>query len=350
MHIIKTALLSYGMSGKIFHAPFIAAHPGFQLAGAWERNSKKIQEDYPSVISYPSLAAILADETIELVIVNTPNDTHYDYAQQVLLAGKHVVVEKAFTTTVEEGRALKALAEKQNKKISVYQNRRFDSDLRTVQKVINDNLLGEIIEAEFHYDRFKPIIGPKQHKENPGPGAGLLMDLGPHLIDEAVTLFGMPNAVFADIRITRPSSKVDDWFDILLYYPTLRVIIKASNIVREAIPANIVHGIKGSFLKARANVQEADLLAGKKPGEPSWGIEPESGWGLLHTESGGAVLRENIPSSRGNYGDYYEGVYQALTTNQPMPVSADEGISIILIIEAAIKSSKEQRVVELVLN
>ena len=347
MHTIKTALLSYGMSGKVFHAPFIAAHPGFQLAGAWERSHKNIQQDYPDAISYPTLEAVLADETIELVIVNTPNNTHFEYATKVLLANKHVVVEKAFTTTAAEGEALKALAEKQHKKITVYQNRRFDSDTRTVEKVIAQNLLGKIVEAEFHYDRFKPIVGPKVHKETPGPGAGLLMDLGPHLIDEALHIFGMPQALFADIRITRPLSRVDDWFDILLYYPALTVRLKASGFVREAIPANVVHGTKGSFIKTRGDIQEADLLAGKKPGGSDWGIEPESEQGLLHTERDGEVIKEHITSSKGNYGDYYEGVYHALTTDQPMPVSADEGIRTIVIIEAAVKSNKERKVIEL---
>lgn len=347
MHIIKTALLSYGMSGRLFHAPFIAAHPGFQLAGAWERSHKNILQDYADAISYPTLQALLADETIELVIVNTPNNTHFEYATKVLLANKHVVVEKAFTTTAAEGEALKALAEKQYKKISVYQNRRFDSDTRTVQKVIAQNLLGDIVEAEFHYDRFKPIVGPKVHKETPGPGAGLLMDLGPHLIDEALHIFGMPQALFAVIRTTRPLSRVDDWFDILLYYPALTVRLKASGFVREAIPANVIHGTKGSFIKTRGDIQEADLLAGKKPGSNNWGIEPETEQGLLHTEIDGEVVKKRIPSCQGNYGDYYEGVYQALTTGQPMPVTADEGIRTIKIIEAAIKSNHEKKVVQL---
>jgi scyllo-inositol 2-dehydrogenase (NADP+) len=347
MHIIKTALLSYGMSGKVFHAPFIAANPGFQLAGAWERSQKNIQQDYTGVISYPTLQALLADDTVELVIINTPNDSHFDYAQQALLANKHVVVEKAFTTTAAEGEALKILAEKQQKMISVYQNRRYDSDCRTVQKVITDNLLGNIIEAEFHYDRYKPVVGPKAHKETPGPGAGLLMDLGPHLIDEALHLFGMPLAVFGDIRITRPSSKVDDWFDIQLYYPVLRVRLKAGNIVREPVPASIVHGLNGSFIKTRGDVQEADLLAGKKPGSINWGIEPKSEWGLIHTEKNGIVVRETIPSRSGNYGDYYQGIYKALTAGEPVPVSAAEGIRIIEIIEAAKKSSKEKKVIDL---
>lgn len=347
MNIIKTALLSYGMSGKIFHAPFIAAHPGFLLCGAWERSSKNIQQDFPEAISYPSLEAILADDTIDLVIVNTPNDSHYEYATKVLQAGKHAVVEKAFTTTVAQGEALKKLAQEKGKILSVYQNRRFDSDCRTVQRVIREGLLGDIIEAEFHYDRFKPVIGPKVHKETPNAGAGLLMDLGPHLIDEALHIFGMPNALYADIRITRLNSKVDDWFDMQLYYPSLRVRLKAANIVREPIPANVIHGMKGSFIKTRGDVQEAELLAGKKPGGENWGVEPVSEQGLLHTEKDGVEIRETIPSDNGNYGDYYKGIYTAIAGETPVPVTAEEGINTIRIIEAAIKSNKEKRLIEL---
>ena len=347
MHIIKTALLSYGMSGKVFHAPFIQSNPGFQLAGAWERTKKNIENDYPGVTSYPTLEALLADESIELVIVNTPNESHFDYARKALLAGKHIVVEKAFTTTVKEGEELKVLAEKQNKKISVYQNRRYDSDLKTVAKVIADNVLGDIMEAEFHYDRFKPVVGPKVHKETAGAGAGLLMDLGPHLIDEALFIFGMPQALFADIRFTRPLTKVNDCFDLLLYYPGMRVRLKATSFAREATPANVVQGTKGSFIKTRADVQEVDLIAGKKPGAADWGTEPVSDMGLLHTEKSGVVIRESIPSLQGNYGEYYQGVYQALTSDKPMPVTVDEGIRTIKIIEAAIKSDLEKMVIEL---
>jgi predicted dehydrogenase len=347
MHIIKTALLSYGMSGKVFHAPFIDHHPGFQLVGSWERSQRKIQEDYPQVTSYPTLEALLADESIELVIINTPTNTHFDYATRALLANKNVVVEKAFTSSVEEGRSLRALAGKQKKKISVYQNRRYDSDFRTVQKILISKILGPLVEVEFHYDRYKPIIGPKLHKETAGPGAGLLMDLGPHLIDAALCLFGMPVAVFADIRITRPLSKVDDYFDLLLYYPDFRVRLKASSFAKEAIPANIIHGHKGSFIKTRADVQENDLLAGKKPGKGAWGVEPTAEQGVLHTEKDGVDVRENIISEIGNYGDYYEGVYQALTSEKPVPVSADDGINTIIVIEAAVESSAEKRVVEI---
>ena len=344
---INTALLSYGMSGKVFHAPFISLHPGFRLTGAWERSKQNIIKDHPEAISYPDLGSLLADDTIGLVIVNTPTYTHYDYAKQALLAGKHIIVEKAFTTTLEEAIELKALAEKQNKKIAVFQNRRWDSDFKTVQKIIREGSLGNIIEAEIHYDRYNPQLSPKQHKEIPGPGAGILKDLGPHLIDQALCLFGMPETIFADIRITREVSEVDDWIDILLFYPSLRMRLKAGYHVREALPSFIFHGTKGSFLKSRADVQEANLLAGMKPNTNDWGTEPEAAWGLLHTEKNNQLIREKQPSLQGNYYDYYDGVFQSLSANSPMPVTVDDGINTMHIIAAALQSNEEKRVISL---
>lgn len=344
---IKTALLSFGMSGKVFHAPFLHIHPGFQLAGAWERSEQKIAILYPGVSSYPSLEALLADESIELVIVNTPTSTHYDYARQCLLAGKHIVVEKAFTTTVAEAVELKELAEKTGKKLAVYHNRRFDSDFKTVKQVITEGWLGELKEAEIHFDRFKPELSPKQHKEVYSPGAGLLKDLGSHIIDSANCLFGFPQAVFADIRITRPGSVVDDWFNLFLYHPTMRVTLKGSLYVRESLPGFVVHGEKGSFLKGRTDIQETELQAGKVPGGADWGKEPENEEGLLHTEKDGAIIRKHVPSLQGNYYDYYEGIYQAIRNEQPLPVTAQEGINVMRIIDAAIQSCTEKRVIDL---
>ncbi len=347
MTSIKTALLSFGMSGKVFHAPFLQVHPGFQLAGAWERSKKIIDGFYPGVISYPSLEALLADDSINLVIVNTPIATHYEYARQALLAGKNIIVEKAFTTTVAEAVDLKNIAEKVNKKISVYQNRRWDSDFKTVKKIISEGWLGDLIEAEIHFDRFKPQLSPKPHKEIKSPGSGLLKDLGPHIIDSAICLFGFPQALFADIRITRPDSVVDDWFDILLYYKNLRVRLKGSLFVRESLPGFIVHGSKGSFLKSRTDVQEADLTAGKIPNTADWGTEPESEQGLLHTEKDGKIIREKIQSLQGNYYGYYDGVYKALTEDKPMPVTVDDGINVMRIIESAERSCNEKKVIDL---
>jgi scyllo-inositol 2-dehydrogenase (NADP+) len=346
MSTIKTALLSYGMSGKVFHAPFITLHPGFELVGAWERSKHLIAKDYPGVRSYPSLEDLLADDSIKLVIVNTPTYSHYDYAKQALLAGKQVVVEKAFTTTVEEAIELKMIAEKQNKKIAVFQNRRWDSDFKTVQKIIKEDQLGNIVEAEIHYDRYNPALSPKQHKEVPGPGAGILKDLGPHLIDQALCLFGMPESVFADIRITRELSQVDDWIDILLFYPTMRMRLKAGYFVKQTLPAFIFHGSKGSFLKPRADVQEANLLAGLKPNIIDWGTEPENASGLLHVTDDPDVVGY-VTSLQGNYFDFYDGVHKSLTGNEPMPVTVDDGINVMHIIAAALKSHQEKRMIAL---
>ena len=215
MQKIKTALLSYGMSGKVFHAPFVNFHSGLELIGSWERSKKLIQQDFPEVKSYATIDELLED-TVDLVIVNTPVETHYEYAKQVLLAGKHAIVEKAFTTTVAQAQELAAIAKEKGVKLAVFQNRRWDSDFKTVQKIISDGILVEIVEAEFHFDRYNPLLSPKQHKESVNSGAGILKDLGPHLIDQALCLFGLPQAVFADIRITREHSLVDDCIDILL--------------------------------------------------------------------------------------------------------------------------------------
>ena len=219
MQPINTALCSFGMSGWVFHAPFIAADPHFKLYAVWERSKNLAEQKYPGIKTYRTLEDMLADNAVELVIVNTPNVTHYEYAKKALLAGKHVVVEKPFTVTVAEAQELIELAQHQNKKISVYQNRRYDSDYRTIKKVLDEKLLGKLVEAEFHFDRYNEELSPKQHKEIPQQGTGILYDLGSHLIDQALQLFGMPDSVFADIRVVRPISKVDDYFDLLLYYP-----------------------------------------------------------------------------------------------------------------------------------
>jgi predicted dehydrogenase len=347
METLNTALCSYGLSGRVFHAPFIDLHPGFQLAGSWERSKKLIQEDYPKLKSYPSLEALLADDRVILVVVNTPTYTHYDYTKQALLADKHVVVEKAFTTTVREAEQLNKLALKQGKKLSVYQNRRWDSDFKTVKRVIEEGLLGDIIEAEFQFQKYKPALSHKQHVEIPSPGAGILNNLGPHLIDQAVHLFGMPDAIFADIRITRVRSQVDDYFELILYYDKLRVKLKAGFLVREPAPAYIIHGTKGSFFKNRADAQEEYLVTGIKHNTLDWYTEPESEYGLLHTEKDTKVIREKVKSSQGSYLGYYDAVYKSIVDNQPVTVTAEDGINVMRIIEAAIKSSNEQKVIAL---
>lgn len=344
---INTALCSFGMSGLVFHSPFLTINPHFNFYAVWERSKNEAQQKFPEVKTYRSLDKMLADPLVELVIVNTPNYTHYEYAKKALSAGKHVIVEKPFTTTVKEANELIEIAKKEKKVLSVYHNRRYDSDFKTMRKVINENLLGELVEVEMHFDRFREELSPKQHKEIPGPGAGVLFDLGSHLIDQALTLFGIPEKVFADIRIIRPLSKVDDYFELLLYYKNLRVRLKASYVVREALPGYILHGLKGSFIKAKTDVQETMLQAGHLPGGKDWGTEPESEKGLLHTEKDGKITREYVQSEQGNYDDYYTALYEAIRNNKPLPVTAEEGANVIKIIETAFNSSKEERVIRL---
>lgn len=347
MQPINTAICSFGMSGRVFHAPFINVNPGFNFYAVWERTKNLAQEKYPEVKTYRALEDMLADNLVELVIVNTPNTTHYDYAKKALEAGKHVIVEKPFTVTVQEGKELITLAKKRNKKLSVYQNRRYDSDYKTIKKVVEAKLLGDLVEVEMHFDRFKEALSPKTHKEIPGPGTGSLYDLGSHLIDQALQLFGMPQKIFADIQAMRPISKVDDYFELLLYYEKMRVRIKSSYVVREPLPGYIFHGLKGSFIKPKTNIQEEMLDAGKVPGSMDWGKEPDSEKGLLHTEKDGKEIREYIESEQGNYGEYYDGIYEAIRNGKQSPVSAEDGLKVIQIIEAAYRSNVKNKVVDL---
>jgi predicted dehydrogenase len=344
---ISTALLSFGMSGKVFHAPFLQAHPGFILDAVWERNTHLAATIYPSIRSVKRLEEILEDPSIELVVVNTPTATHFDYTRQVLQAGKHAIVEKAFTVTVEEAILLQQMALERGLCLSIFQNRRYDSDFLTVKKMVASGMLGELLEAEFHFDRFKAALSPKLHKELPIPGAGLLYDLGPHLIDQALLLFGFPDAIFADIRTLRPGSAVDDCFELLLYYPQLRVRLKSGYHYREPIPAYTLFGTKGSFHKSRADVQERDLQAGKSPDSANWGMEPKEEEGWLHTETGEAVIRQHWPTETGNYLHYYDAIYHHIREATTIPVSAGEGINTMRLIEAAQQSSSQQQVIHL---
>jgi scyllo-inositol 2-dehydrogenase (NADP+) len=347
MKPIKTALCSFGMSGWVFHAPFIHLHPGFELYAVWERTKNLAEKKYPGIKTFRSLEELLADSNVELIVVNTPSVTHYDYAKKVILAGKHLIVEKPFTATVAQAEELISLAKEKNVKLSVYQNRRYDSDYKTIKKILNGGSIGNIIEAEMRYDRFVPELSYKAHKETPTPAVGALYDLGAHLIDQAIQLFGMPDAVFADIMINRPGSQVDDYFDLKLFYPAHRVSLKSSYYVREPLPGYIFHGTRGSFIKAKTDVQEKMLQANVSPGTEDWGIEPDSEKGLLHTEEDGKIIRKFVESSRGDYAEYYEGIYNAIRNDQPLPVTAEEGMNVIKIIEAAGTSHREKRVIEL---
>lgn len=346
MKKIRTALLSYGMSGKVFHAPFLHLHPGYELVGSWERSQKKIQADYPETRSFASLEQVLASD-VDLVIVNTPVATHYEYARRALMAKKHVLVEKAFTTNAAEAEALDLLAQQQGVVLCVFQNRRWDSDFQLVRSILEAGKLGEIIEAELHFDRYNPILSPKAHKETANDGAGILKDLGSHLIDQALQLFGYPDGIFADIRVTRNQSLVDDWIDLMLHYPTTRVRIKAGFFNMEPVPSYILHGRTGSLLKPRGDVQEDDLKAGNKPSVENWGYEPEGKEGILHYEEGGIIHRKKVAAPPGNYYDFFDALCQAISNGAPVPVPASDGIQTMKLIDAALESSKTKSYIAL---
>lgn len=343
---IKTALCSFGMSGKLFHAPFINHHFGFELYAVFERTNNLASEIYPQIKTFRSLEALLDDNSIELIVVNTPNYTHFEYGKLCLQAGKHVIIEKPFTLTSAEAEELIRIAGLNNVKISVYQNRRWDSDFKTVYSIIKSGVLGTISDVEIHFDRFKKTLSPKLHKEQ-GPGSGVLYDLGPHIIDQALVMFGMPQKIFADLRIIRTASKVFDAIELILYYNLLRVKLKANLLITEPLPAFIVHGSNGSFIKNRADVQETDLLNGKNVSDANWGIENDSDKGLLHLLTDGVHTKNLIDSEKGSYMEYYNGIYNALRNNVEVPVSGLDGLLVIRIIEAAMESMNTQQVVNL---
>lgn len=345
--IIRTGICSYGMSGKLFHAPFIEEHPGYELAGIVERNNNDSRERYPNSKLFRSVEELIADETIQLIIVNTPTHLHYEHAKAVLNAGRHLVIEKPYTVTVKEAKELMELAEKKGLFISIYQNRRYDGDYRAVKEVLQQGLLGEMREVEIRYDRYRPSFGGKQHKEGDLPGAGILYDLSPHLVDQAIQLFGFPKAVFADVWRMREDVIAPDYFEILFYYDKLRLRLKATCIARESTYAYILHGMKGSFLQQRSDMQEQQLQAGVRPSLENWCPAPAVPDGLLHTELNGEVVRKETTSSPGNYMGYYDDVYKALTGQGPNPVPAADGIKSMRIIEAALLSVAENMVVTL---
>ncbi len=347
MPAINTALLAFGMSGRVFHAPFFQQHPGFRLTGCWERSNKVINQHYSSAKSYDGLEELLVDPTIDLVVVNTPTLTHYEFAKKALKHGKHVLVEKAFAGSAEEAIELRALAQEKRRKLAVFQNRRWDSDFLSVISVLQQGILGDIVEANLGYLRYDPKLSPKVHKEEPSSGSGIVKDLGPHVIDQALVLFGMPEAVFADIGVTREHSEVEDYFDILLTYGDKHVHVKGGYFYKKPLPEYTLFGKKGCFIKTRSDVQEAQLQQGITPDDGNYGKEPDTEAGRLYTGGPEQTEMQDIISPRGNYMDFYEGLYQSIAHDQTEPVTAADGIRVMQIIDAALQSHSEGKVIGL---
>lgn len=333
---IVTALLAYGMSGKLFHAPFINFHQGFNFKGVFEHNNKRVQADYPDVKSYDSLQEVLVDPEIELVIVNTPSNLHVDHTRQALLAGKHVLVEKPFAPTVKEAEELFELGRKVNRKIMIYQNRRFSSDFAVTRDIIASGRLGDIIEMHLRYDRYRAEIGPKAFKENPFPASGIVYDLAAHLLDQVICILGKPESYRKTTGIYRANSKVDDYGHIhLVYQGKKNVFITTSLLVADPLPGIVIHGTKGSFIKSFCDSQEDQLIAGMKPGDADFGKEEGGKEGkLTSVGSNGEKKVEMIPSVRGRYIDLFEAVYQEVRNDKAFPVKESEVLTQLEILES----------------
>lgn len=343
---IRCGLCSFGMSGNTFHGPLISAHSGFILKAVLERNSNKAKQKYPEIKVYRKLSELLADPEIDLIVVNIPDHLHTSFCKAALEAGKHVIIEKPFSLSASECLELIKLAQSLNLGLFVFQNRRWDSDFLTLRKIIDSKKLGRIVEYEAHYDRYRPEPPTDTWKEDEKLGPGLLYNLGAHLIDQALVLFGWPDSIYADLEKLRENSKIIDYFNLTLYYPGLKVILRSSYIVRKEVAKFIVHGVDGSFIKSGEDPQEKNLNLGWPADKKNIGVENSKDWGRIYskTTTDEGKLVESLP---GNYLKFYDGVFEELSGKKNTAVSAEEGMRVVQIIEAALQSNLEFKTVKL---
>lgn len=340
---INTALIGFGMTAKVMHAPFLATSTQYNVTAVLERHKEDSKHLFPQAQIVRSLDELLALKEVELVIITTPNDSHFKYAQKALQAGKHVVLEKPFTITSSDAKHLVQTAHQTGKFLSPFHNRRYVADFRTIQTLLAQNLLGDVHTFESHFDRYRPDPKPNAWREEDLPGSGILYDLGPHLIDQALALFGLPQHITAHVYKQRHFSVVDDAFDMVLDYGSLQVTLKSGMLIREAGPRFQIHGTKGSFMKWGEDVQEALLKEGALPNVPDWGNEPEEQHGTLHTEMKGEVVKKRYPSLPGNFGLYYQNLYETLVNGATQNEKAEHGYNTIQLIETAFESSRQKR-------
>lgn len=343
MKKVNVGLIGYGMSGSVFHAPLIRAVDGLVLSKIVSTNSVKVHNDFPDVEVVPDVNTLLADPEIDVVVVTSPNTTHFLHAKMALESNKHVIVEKPFTNFTKDADDLIALAAERKLLLSAFQNRRWDNDFLTIKKCIQEGLLGDIYIYEAQYNLFRPQITARW-REREGDGAGALYDLGAHLIDQALHLFGLPKTVSADVVKQRPNALVDDYFHLVLGYDTLRVILQSAWIVKKSGPHFQVHGSKGSFIKYGLDTQEGDLKRGIRPGHPNWGKDKEE-WYAQLTLGQELEAESRIETIPGCYESYYKGIYESVVNGAPLPVLATEARDTIRVIEYALQSQKEQRVI-----
>ncbi|PTS90462.1 oxidoreductase [Sphingomonas sp. HMWF008] len=335
--MIRVGLIGYGLAGASFHAPLIGAVPGMRLASVVTSRRADVARDWPEAAVVADAATLLADPAIDLVVIATPDHLHAPLAKAALEAGKHVVIDKPFVTDPADGAALIALAEARGLMLSAFHNRRWDADFLTVQRLLAEGTLGEIALAELRWDRFRPAIKPGWRETE---GAGLLNDLGPHLLDQALQVFGAPDAVSADLATQRAAATTEDYFEVTLLYGSRRVIVSAATLLVQPRPRFALHGTGGSFVKHGIDPQEAVLRAGQPPSTPGFGEDAPEAYGVL-TAADGSTRR--VPSERGDWRLYYQGVVAAISTGVAAPVPAREAQAVMELIALARRSATEGR-------
>ncbi len=312
--MITVGIVGFGLSGRYLQAPFFLTNPNFTLKTIVSAH-QDVTAVYPSVKTERTFESLLIDDEIDLISVSSPNDTHFDYVQRALIAGKHVLVEKPFTTTAQEAETLIALAKKLGKHLFVFQNRRFDSDFLTVKRVIENKLIGDVLSMDILFNRYKPQPNPKKWKEVAAPSTGILYDLGAHIIDQTISLFGAPQSFTGETFTQRPHSEIDDAFDVRFDYGKIKVTLRSSLMVREETPRYIIQGTKGSFVKYGIDVQEDHLKAGKFPNDTGFGVEPTNQSGILNAEINGLDFRGSVTTMPGSWHILFQNMADVIEHN-----------------------------------
>jgi scyllo-inositol 2-dehydrogenase (NADP+) len=338
--LIDVGLIGFGIAGRAFHAPVISAVYGLRLAAILQRSGSDAAAAYPDVPIARSLDTLLAINNVQLVVIATPNVSHFELARQCLLAGRDVVVDKPLTTTYQEASELVQVAKASQRLLSVYQNRRWDGDFMTVQELLRGGQIERVVLFESRFDRFRPRVQALSWRERAEPGSGLLFDLGPHLIDQALVLFGAPEAISADLRLEREGAVMDDAFDVTLFYPRMRALLRAGMLVSEAAPRFVIQGTRGSYVKFGMDPQEEALKRGERPHGENWGVEPPNRWGTLHLANGEKLTDLPLPTVRGDYRQYYENVRDALLGTAPLTVTPQQALDVMRALELAQEAAR----------
>ncbi|HWY44808.1 MAG TPA: Gfo/Idh/MocA family oxidoreductase [Candidatus Sulfotelmatobacter sp.] len=341
--MIDAGLIGFGLGGRAFHAPFIATVPGLRLAAVLQRTGDDAARIYAGTKIVRTLDELLAISSIRLIAISTPNHTHFPFAKACLEAGRYVVVDKPFTTTLAEANELVALAQKTGRLLTVYQERRWDGDFKTLQLLLASEALGRVVHFESTFDRCRPQVRDSW-KEKPGPGNGIFFDLGPHLLDHALKLFGPPEALLADIRVERDGGVNDDAFDATFYYANgMRAALSSSTLAPVARPHFRVLGTKATFIKQNLDPQEALLRSGCPASGDSWGAEREEEWGTLTEFDGAHTKQSRIPTLQGDYRGFYENVRDVMLGTAKPAVTHEEMLRVMYALELAKESSTQRK-------